>query len=58
MHMGMYPVMDAAVAASADPAYMQSFVQDGLFLAPADPLRRRGRQSADYRFGGGRRRWG
>ena len=30
--MGMYPVMDAAaVAASADPAYMQSFVQDGLF---------------------------
>ena len=30
--MGMYPVMDtAAVAASTDPAYMQSFVQDGLF---------------------------
>ncbi|WP_418981683.1 sodium:proton antiporter NhaD [Alistipes sp.] len=30
--MGMYPVLDAAaVAASADPAYMQSFVQDGLF---------------------------
>ena len=30
--MGMYPVMDtAAGAASADPAYMQSFVQDGLF---------------------------
>lgn len=30
--MGMYPIMDsAAVAASADPAYMQSFVQDGLF---------------------------
>lgn len=30
--MGMYPVMDAAaVAASADPTYMQSFVQDGLF---------------------------
>lgn len=30
--MGMYPVMDAAAAAaSADPAYMQSFVQDGLF---------------------------
>ena len=29
--MGMYPVMDTAVAASADPAYMQSFVQDGLF---------------------------
>ena len=28
--MGMYPVMDT-VAASADPAYMQSFVQDGLF---------------------------
>ena len=30
--MGMYPIMDAAaVAASADPAYMQSFVADGLF---------------------------
>lgn len=30
--MGMYPVMDAAaVAASADPAYMASFVQDGTF---------------------------
>ncbi len=30
--MGMYPVLDtAAVAASADPAYMQAFVQDGLF---------------------------
>ena len=30
--MGMYPVMDtAAGAASTDPAYMQSFVQDGLF---------------------------
>ena len=30
--MGMYPVMDTAVvAASTDPAYMQSFVQDGLF---------------------------
>ncbi len=30
--MGMYPVMDAAaVAASADPAYMQAFVQDGTF---------------------------
>ena len=27
--MGMYPVMDTA--AGADPAYMQSFVQDGLF---------------------------
>ncbi len=30
--MGMYPIMDAAaVAASADSAYMQSFVADGLF---------------------------
>jgi len=30
--MGMYPVADAAaVAASADPAYMQNFVTDGLF---------------------------
>ena len=30
--MGMFPVADAAaVAASADPAYMQSFVTDGLF---------------------------
>lgn len=30
--MGMYPVMDAAsVAASADPTYMQAFMQDGLF---------------------------
>ena len=30
--MGMYPIMDAAaVAASADPAYMQSFIADGLF---------------------------
>lgn len=30
--MGMYPVADAAVvAASADPAYMQYFVADGLF---------------------------
>ncbi|MEG1611129.1 MAG: sodium:proton antiporter NhaD [Alistipes sp.] len=30
--MGMYPVMDAAaVAASVDPTYMQSFVQDGTF---------------------------
>lgn len=30
--MGMYPVMDAAtVAASTDPTYMQSFVQDGIF---------------------------
>ena len=29
---GMYPVPDAAaVLASADPAYMQSFVQDGIF---------------------------
>lgn len=30
--MGMYPVADAAaVAASADPAYMQAFLQDGIF---------------------------
>ena len=30
--MGMYPIADAAtIAASADPAYMQSFVQDGIF---------------------------
>ena len=30
--MGMYPIMDAAsLAASVDPAYMQAFVQDGLF---------------------------
>ena len=30
--MGMYPVADAAaVAASADPAFAQNFVQDGLF---------------------------
>lgn len=30
--MGMYPVVDAAaVAASADPAFTQAFVQDGLF---------------------------
>lgn len=30
--MGMYPVVDVpALAASADPAYMQSFVQDGIF---------------------------
>ena len=30
--MGMYPVPDAAtVLASADPAYMQSFMQDGIF---------------------------
>lgn len=30
--MGMYPIVDAAaVAASADPAYMQAFVQDGTF---------------------------
>lgn len=30
--MGMYPIMDAAtVAASTDPAYMQAFVQDGIF---------------------------
>lgn len=30
--MGMYPVMDAAaVAASVDPAYMQAFMQDGVF---------------------------
>lgn len=30
--MGMYPVADAAaVAASADPSYMQGFVQDGIF---------------------------
>lgn len=30
--MGMYPVADvASVAAAADPAYMQFFVQDGLF---------------------------
>lgn len=30
--MGMYPVQDAAaIAAAADPAYMQQFAQDGLF---------------------------
>ena len=30
--MGMYPIADAAsIAASADPAYMSMFVQDGLF---------------------------
>ena len=30
--MGMYPIADAAaIAAAADPAYMQSFVADGLF---------------------------
>ena len=30
--MGMYPVVDAAMlATSADPAYVQSFVQDGIF---------------------------
>lgn len=30
--MGMYPIADAAaVAASTDPAYLQQFVQDGLF---------------------------
>lgn len=30
--MGMYPIVDAATAAAgADPTYMQSFVQDGLF---------------------------
>lgn len=30
--MGMYPIVDAAaVTASVDPAYMQNFVQDGLF---------------------------
>ena len=30
--MGMYPVADAAtIAASADPVYMQAFMQDGLF---------------------------
>jgi Na+/H+ antiporter NhaD/arsenite permease-like protein len=30
--MGMYPIADAdMIAACADPAYMQSFSQDGLF---------------------------
>ena len=36
---------------SADPAYMQSFVQDGVVLAPADLLRRGGRKPADHRLG-------
>ena len=52
--MGMYPVADVATAAaSADPAFAQSFV--AAVLAPADLLRRRGRQSADHRLGGRRR---
>lgn len=50
--MGMYPVMDtAAVAASADPAYMQSFVQDGLFWHLLTYCAGVGGSPADHRLG-------